>query len=160
MIALKLVKIEEFCHTLRVLNRKNFTYLQRTINISLFFKKILFICFQREGREREREGKKHQCVVASHMPPTVGTWPTTQACGLTGNRTSDPVLYRLALNPLSHTSQGYKHFFNEVCNPGEKYKGSCSFEVSLIIEKLCIERIYKSSNLAGTYGKVRLRTFQ
>ena len=38
--------------------------------------------------EGEREGEKHQCVVASHMPPP-GTWPTTQACALTGNGTND-----------------------------------------------------------------------
>ena len=27
---------------------------------------------------------KHQCVVASRVPP-LGTWPETQACALTGN---------------------------------------------------------------------------
>ena len=31
--------------------------------------KILFI-FREGGREGEREGEKHQCVVASHVPPT------------------------------------------------------------------------------------------
>ena len=31
--------------------------------------KILFI-FRERGREEEREGEKHQCVVASHVPPT------------------------------------------------------------------------------------------
>ena len=40
----------------------------------LFFKrfliKILFIYYQR-GKEGEREGEKHQCVVASH---TLSTW--------------------------------------------------------------------------------------
>ena len=30
---------------------------------------ILFICFWREVKG-EREGEKHQCVVASHVPPT------------------------------------------------------------------------------------------
>ena len=37
----------------------------------LFFKKILFI-FRQRGKEgdREKERKKYQCVVASHMPPT------------------------------------------------------------------------------------------
>ena len=35
--------------------------------------------------------------------PPVGTWPTTQACALTGNRTHDPLVRRLVLNPLSHT---------------------------------------------------------
>ena len=57
----------------------------------------------------EREGEKHQCVGASHAPPT-GTWPATQACALTGNQTSDPLVHRLALNPLSHTSQGQRIF--------------------------------------------------
>ena len=37
--------------------------------IWILFLKILFIYFQREGKG-EREGEKHQCVVASLMPPT------------------------------------------------------------------------------------------
>ena len=36
------------------------------------------------GREGEREGEKHQCVVASHALPT-GAWPSTQTHTLTGN---------------------------------------------------------------------------
>ena len=28
------------------------------------------ILFRERGREGEREGEKHQCVVASHTPPT------------------------------------------------------------------------------------------
>ena len=39
-------------------------------------------------------------------PLPQGTWSTTQACALTGNRTSDPLILRLALNPLSYASQG------------------------------------------------------
>ena len=35
------------------------------------------------------------------------TWPATQACALTGNRTGDLLVCRPAFNPLSHTSQGY-----------------------------------------------------
>ena len=35
--------------------------------------------------------------------PQLGTWPATQACALTGNRTGD----LLVINPLSHTSQGF-----------------------------------------------------
>ena len=35
----------------------------------LFLKKILFI-FRERGREGEREGEKHQCVVVSHAPST------------------------------------------------------------------------------------------
>ena len=38
--------------------------------------------------------------------PQLGTWPAALACALTGNRTCDPLVHRLVLNPLSHTSQG------------------------------------------------------
>ena len=38
------------------------------LKVFLFFK-ILFI-FRERGEEGEREGEKHQCVVASHMAPT------------------------------------------------------------------------------------------
>ena len=36
----------------------------------------------------------------------LGTWPTTQACAMSGNRTGHLLFLRLTLNPLSHTSQG------------------------------------------------------
>ena len=38
----------------------------------MFFKKILFILkiFRERVKEGEKEGEKHQCVVASHAPPT------------------------------------------------------------------------------------------
>ena len=35
----------------------------------LFLRFYLFI-FRERGREGEREGEKHQCVVASHVVPT------------------------------------------------------------------------------------------
>ena len=38
--------------------------------------------------------------------PHLGTWPKTQACALTRNRTGDLLVHRPALNPLSHTAQG------------------------------------------------------
>ena len=37
--------------------------------IFYFFKFYLFI-FRESGKEGEREGEKHQCVVAFHLPPT------------------------------------------------------------------------------------------
>ena len=40
------------------------------------------------------------------MCPPLRTWPTTQACALTGNWTDDPLIRRPVLNPLSHISQG------------------------------------------------------
>ena len=53
----------------------------------------------------EREGEKHQCVVASHTPPTRDLACNPGMCP-TGNRTGDPLVCRLVLSPLSHTSQG------------------------------------------------------
>ena len=54
----------------------------------LFFLRFYLFIFRQRGREGEREGEKHQCMVASHTPLR-GTWPTTQACALTGNQTSE-----------------------------------------------------------------------
>ena len=41
-----------------------------------------------ESREKRKRGKE------------------TEACALTGNRSGDPLVFRLSPNPLSHTSQG------------------------------------------------------
>ena len=50
--------------------------------------------------------------------PQLRTHPGTQACTLTGNWTGDPLIHRLVLNPLRHTSQGSK-------NPWEKLLCCC-----------------------------------
>ena len=83
------------------------------IQLFFFFFKILFIYFQTEGKGG-REGEKHQCVVASHVPP-LGIWPTTQGCALTGNPTGDPLVCIPALNPVSHTSQGQIQLLTDMC---------------------------------------------
>ena len=58
----------------------------------------------------EREGKKHQCVIASHMPPLTGDpVHNPHACAPPGNQIGDTLVRRPALNPLSHTSQGLKN---------------------------------------------------
>ena len=73
---------------------------------SFFTKDFIYLFLERgEGKER---GREDQGVVASHTPP-LGTWPTTQACALTGNRIGDPLGHRLVLNPLNHTSQDTLH---------------------------------------------------
>ena len=36
----------------------------------LFLKRFYLFNFRERGREGEREGEKHQCVIASHVPPT------------------------------------------------------------------------------------------
>ena len=53
----------------------------------------------------ESEGEKHKCVVAFHAPLT-GDLACNPGICLTGNRTGDTLVRRLALKPLNHTSQG------------------------------------------------------
>ena len=72
--------------------------------VNIFFKFIYLFIFRKGGREVEIEREKYQ-LVASHMPQP-GTWPSTQACALTGNLTSDLSVCSSTPNPLSHTSQG------------------------------------------------------
>ena len=68
------------------------------------FKDFIYLFLERwERREKERE--RNINVWLPLACPQLGMWPTTQACALTGNQTSDPLLFRLALNSLSHTSQ-------------------------------------------------------
>ena len=71
---------------------------------------VLFIyLFRQRGREGGREGERETSVWWSLAHPLLGTWTATQACALTGNRTIYPLVRRLALSPLSHTSQGLLH---------------------------------------------------
>ena len=82
-----------------------------------FFKSFIYLLFleRGKGREKERERKKQQCARDTWLPlicSQLQTWPTTQACALTGNWTGDLSIRRPALNPLSHTSQGEDGFFD------------------------------------------------
>ena len=73
--------------------------------IIIVFKDFIYLFLERgEGREEERE--RNINVWLPLVRPLLGTWPATQACALTGNGTSDRLVPRPALNPLSHTSQG------------------------------------------------------
>ena len=60
-----------------------------------FFKKYLFL---ERGEGRRKGGKRNMNVLWEEKQ--------TQASALTGNRTCDLSVHRLALSPLSHTSQG------------------------------------------------------
>ena len=72
----------------------------------LFFKDFIYFFLERgEGREKERERNISVWLPLACAP--LGTWPTTWAYALPGNRTCDPLVCRPALNPLSYTSQGY-----------------------------------------------------
>ena len=73
-----------------------------------YFKRFYVFFEKEEGREKEKERNINVWLPLMHLPP--GTWPTTQARALTGNRSNDPLVRRLAPNPLSHTSQGWNTF--------------------------------------------------
>ena len=62
----------------------------------------------------EKERERNINVWLPLERPPLGTWPTTQACALTGNQTSDLLVYRPALNPLTYTSQGSKIYFLKI----------------------------------------------
>ena len=67
------------------------------------FLKIIYLFLERR-EEREQERDKHQCVVASPAPPTGVQAYNPGVCPDPG--TSDPLVCRPSLNPLSHTTQG------------------------------------------------------
>ena len=77
----------------------------------LFFKRLMYYLFWERGEGREKERERNINVWLPLVHPLLGTWPATQACALTGNQTSDSLVCRPVLNPLSHTSQGnFLHF--------------------------------------------------
>ena len=64
------------------------------------FFKILFI-FKEKGREGERRGGKHQCVVASSAPPT-GNMVCNQAHALTASYILNHLLTHPPIHPSIH----------------------------------------------------------
>ena len=104
--------------------------LNTTVYINLYFWKrigklliCLYFCFKDfiylfldRGEGRKREGERNINVWLPLTRPLLGTWPASQACALTDNRTGDCLVRRLALSPLSHTSHGSPNiFFVFVC---------------------------------------------
>ena len=72
---------------------------------SFLIKYFIYFIFREKVGEGEKEGDKHQCVVDSHTP---------LSRDLTHNQSMCPdwelnrrPVFRTALSPLSHTSQGY-----------------------------------------------------
>ena len=69
----------------------------------IIFKDFIYLYLEKgEGKGKEREININ--VWLPLMCPLLGTWPATQACALTGNQTSDPLVHRLVLNSLSQSS--------------------------------------------------------
>ena len=65
------------------------------------FFKIIYLFLER-GERKEKERERNINMWLPLMSPPLGTWTATQAC--------DPLVHRLALNPLSHTSQAALYF--------------------------------------------------
>ena len=72
------------------------------------FKKRFYLFLERgEGREKGRETSIWERDM-DWLPltrPLLGTWPISQTCALTGNRTCNHLVHRLAFNLLSHPSR-------------------------------------------------------
>ena len=62
----------------------------------------------------EKERERNINVWLPLLCPQLRACRATQACALTGNQTCNPLVHRLVLNPLSHTSQGRTHSFLNV----------------------------------------------
>ena len=59
-----------------------------------FLKDFIYLFLEREeGREKERERNVNVWLPLTWPP--LGTWPATQACALTGNRTGDFLVHSL-----------------------------------------------------------------
>ena len=61
------------------------------INDLLFFKDFIYLCLER-GEGKEKESERNINVWLPLVRPPLETQPTTQACALTGNQTSDPLV--------------------------------------------------------------------
>ena len=71
-----------------------------------FFLRFHLFYFLERGREREREGEKHECVVALHMAPTEDLTCNPGMCpDWKSNRL--PFGSQPLFNPLRHTCQGW-----------------------------------------------------
>ena len=86
--------------------------LSQVVFLILCFKDFIYLFLEREER---RERNINVWLPLAHR--LLRTWPATQACALTRNWTGDPLVCRLSLNPLSHTSQGLFILFNVPFSP-------------------------------------------
>ena len=96
-------------------------------NCELFFNKDFIYLFLEKGEGKEKEGNINVWLLL--MCPLLGSWPATQACALTGNRTDNPMVYRPVLSLLSSTSQGTTVNFvcSQVsCTSGPFFLSTCS----------------------------------
>ena len=81
------------------------------IHIYTFYIYYIYRIILERGEGREKERERNINVWLPLARPQLGTWPTTQACALTGDQTSDFLVCGSTINPLGQTSQGYFWWF-------------------------------------------------
>ena len=122
----------------------------------IFLKDFIYL-FLQKGREKERERNINAWLPLMH--PTLGTWPEAQASTLTGNWTSNTLVRKPTLSPLSHTSPGttelfcYCFFFFLSAHLGTPLK--------VCVEHLLpVSSFYSSKSRAQRRGKGRAKVMQ
>ena len=77
------------------------------------FQRCIYLFLERgEGKEEEMERNINMWLPLAC--PLLMTWPATQACTLTRNRSCDPLVCKTVLSPLSHTGQGLPLFYYKI----------------------------------------------
>ena len=71
----------------------------------IFFTRFYLFIFRQLGKEGDREGEKHQCVVASHASPTGDLALQPRHVPWLGIGIGDPLVHR-PTHPPSHTNHG------------------------------------------------------
>ena len=112
-----LIKVNEYCSNKRAGCQTFFLFVTwgdwSSFIVAKCFRRFYLFTFREKGREREREGEKHQCgretsiICLLH----VHNWePGLLPRHVHWNWTSNLLVHGLMLNPLSHTRQGSKYF--------------------------------------------------
>ena len=103
---LHLVALVLGVHTTPLSDRQGLRNDKKSPSHFIFLRFYLFL--ERQERRRKKGRETIMCERYIHRLPLthlqLGTWP--RACALTENWTSDLLVHRPGLNPLSHTSQG------------------------------------------------------
>ena len=98
--------------------------------LRVFFLRFYLFIFSLRGREGEREGKKHQCVVAAHVSPPgelahnpgicLDRESNQQPFGLQASTQSTEPHQPGLKNPSFLKPSNYKHKFRTVVTSGEE----------------------------------------
>ena len=118
---------------------------------------ILFIYFYRDrkgGKKRRRQTATIERYI-DQLPlkcPQPATWLATQACALMGNRTSNLLVHRPVLNPLSHTSQDQLVIFTKEDWQNQQAAGASGSNKALQLCRACL-RAFGDTCKEPTHGK-------